>query len=266
MMARAAIEAGLTILDSLPGSLVARFGPLLTLGIRAEADLASIAQAGRDGTGLRRSQEIAGSFLARLQATAEDVRLNQPAYVRITDAYLSGAHAEMTRLEGRSDPRHWSTSASKWMELSMPYDEAYARFRQAEAVLQGHGARATALESIRRARQLARDLGAAPLLQEVEGLASRSRLELDDEETPAGPMPVVDSPTRYGLTPREREVLDLLAAGDTNRQIAERLFISEKTASVHVSNILRKLSVTSRTEAAGLAYRLHLVAAQPIES
>ena len=142
----------------------------------------------------------------------------------------------------------------------MPYAEAYARFRQAEAVLHRHGARANALEAIRRARQLASDLGAAPLLREVEGLAKRSRLELDEESAQDAVSPV-DPVVRYGLTPREREVLERLASGQTNRQIAEHLFISEKTASVHVSNILRKLSATSRTEAAGIAYRLHLVAA-----
>jgi len=61
-----------------------------------------------------------------------------------------------------------------------------------------------------------------------------------------------------GLTPREREVLALVAAGRTNRQIAETLFISIKTASVHVSNILAKLGVANRGEAAAVAHRLHL--------
>jgi DNA-binding NarL/FixJ family response regulator len=74
---------------------------------------------------------------------------------------------------------------------------------------------------------------------------------------------VVDPAQRYGLTPREPEVLELLAPGYTNRHIAEQLFISEKTVSVHVSNILRKLSATSRTEAAGLAHRLNLVVDPP---
>lgn len=62
-----------------------------------------------------------------------------------------------------------------------------------------------------------------------------------------------------GLTPREREVLDLVAGGATNRRIAEALFISEKTASVHVSNIIRKLAVTNRAEAAAVAHRKGLV-------
>lgn len=83
------------------------------------------------------------------------------------------------------------------------------------------------------------------------------------ESTKSVAVPLVDPAARFGLTRREREVLELLAAGHTNRQIAEGLYISEKTASVHVSNILRKLSASSRAEAAGLAYRLHLVTAQP---
>ena len=61
---------------------------------------------------------------------------------------------------------------------------------------------------------------------------------------------------QLGLTPREAEVLSLVAAGQTNRQIGEALFVSEKTASVHVSNILRKLGVSSRVDAAAVAQRL----------
>ena len=75
-----------------------------------------------------------------------------------------------------------------------------------------------------------------------------------DAEPPVGP--VVDP---YGLTPREREVLELVSLGRTNRQIGEALFISENTAGVHVSNILGKLGVASRTEAAAIAVRAGLV-------
>ncbi len=67
-----------------------------------------------------------------------------------------------------------------------------------------------------------------------------------------------DSADPFGLTVREREVLALLAQGLTNRQIGEALFISSSTAGVHVSNILAKLGVTSRTEAAAVAVRLGL--------
>jgi DNA-binding NarL/FixJ family response regulator len=87
--------------------------------------------------------------------------------------------------------------------------------------------------------RIARDLGAAALLREIERRSTSAR-------------PVLD------LTPRESEVLRLVAQGRSNRQIGETLFISAKTAGVHVSNILMKLGVTSRTEAAAVAHRLGL--------
>jgi DNA-binding CsgD family transcriptional regulator len=74
------------------------------------------------------------------------------------------------------------------------------------------------------------------------------------------PEPVVPEAVPFGLTDREREVLALVAAGRSNGQIAAALFISPKTASVHVSNILAKLGVTGRVEAAAVAHRLGLIA------
>ncbi|MDT3400695.1 response regulator transcription factor, partial [Streptomyces sp. B1866] len=75
-----------------------------------------------------------------------------------------------------------------------------------------------------------------------------------------GPAATAEDPAAaLGLTPRERDVLRLVAAGLSNRQIAGELFISPKTASVHVSNILAKLEVSGRGEAAALAHRLRLV-------
>lgn len=90
----------------------------------------------------------------------------------------------------------------------------------------------------------------------MELLAARARLSLAAEKPPAAAEPGDDT---FGLTPREQAVLGLVAAGRTNRQIAEELFISPKTASVHVSNILAKLGVSGRGEAAALAHRLHLL-------
>jgi DNA-binding NarL/FixJ family response regulator len=106
-------------------------------------------------------------------------------------------------------------------------------------------------------------LGAAWLRGEIEGLAARGRLRLTEaagaEESRNGDVEVeVDDP--FGLTRRERQVLELVARGATNREIGEELFMAEKTASVHVSRILAKLGVRSRTEAAGLAHRLGLAA------
>jgi DNA-binding NarL/FixJ family response regulator len=111
----------------------------------------------------------------------------------------------------------------------------------------------------RAALDTARRLGAGWLAAEVQALGERGRLEL----TPGGPAaspndhPAAEDP--FGLTPRERQVLALLAEGATNRQIGAALFMAEKTASVHVSRILAKLGVHSRTQAAAVAHRLHHV-------
>jgi DNA-binding NarL/FixJ family response regulator len=103
----------------------------------------------------------------------------------------------------------------------------------------------------------------ATVAVEIDALARRARIELrspSGEAAPDGP-PVQAAATAddaLGLTPREREVLALIADGRTNRQIAETLFISGKTASVHVSNILAKLGMANRGEAAAVAHRLRL--------
>jgi DNA-binding NarL/FixJ family response regulator len=78
----------------------------------------------------------------------------------------------------------------------------------------------------------------------------------DVKETPAARARSLE---RFELTPRELDVLPLIADGRTNREIAAELFISDKTASVHVSRILAKLGARNRAEAAALAHRLGAV-------
>jgi DNA-binding NarL/FixJ family response regulator len=159
-------------------------------------------------------------------------------------------------------PERWAAAAASWEALAQPYPAAYARRRQAEALLIGQGSRAKATTALRSAYQTAERLGAAPLRREVEGLARRARIDLTEpaaaEAAPARPA------DPYGLTPREREVLALLADGRTNPEIAQALFISARTAGIHVSNILAKLGVASRGEAAAVAHRGGLVAHQPL--
>ena len=122
------------------------------------------------------------------------------------------------------------------------------RFRTADALLRAKGDRSVAARIAAEALAAARSLGAAPLAADLEVLSRRGRLA-------AGSSP--DKPLRrLGLTEREAEVLDLLVEGRTNRQIGDVLFISEKTVSVHVTNLLRKLGVESRTEAAEMSRRL----------
>lgn len=104
------------------------------------------------------------------------------------------------------------------------------------------------------AHEVADDLGARPLLERLQALARRARIDLDD------PRPSVAAPNAalelLELTPRELEVLALLASGLTNREIGSELFITDQTASVHVSRILSKLSVPNRAAAAAVAQRL----------
>ncbi len=141
-----------------------------------------------------------------------------------------------------------------WEAVGQPYPLAIALLRSAEAAL-GAGDRDGATSWLRRAAGLAQRLGARPLGDDIALLARRARVSLDpdgDGSTPGA------GPDRLGLTAREFEVLRLVAAGRSNREIAAELFISAKTASVHVSNILGKLGVASRGEAAAAAHRRRL--------
>jgi DNA-binding NarL/FixJ family response regulator len=130
--------------------------------------------------------------------------------------------------------------------------------RSAAALLRGQ-ARAQAETALRAAHGYAVALGARPLLAEIAVLARIGGLRLDGAE-PTAPIrrDGLDDQGPPRLTAREREVLALLTTGATNRMIARSLFISERTASVHVSNILTKLGVANRTEAARIALRLDL--------
>jgi DNA-binding NarL/FixJ family response regulator len=118
------------------------------------------------------------------------------------------------------------------------------------------GAPARASEGLRSAYAVAVELGAAPLVAQIEAVSRRTRLSV---EAPSAAVLAEADIDRLGLTPREAEVLGLVAAGKTNREIGEALYVSEKTASVHVSNILRKLGVTSRVDAAAVAQRIGIV-------
>ena len=145
----------------------------------------------------------------------------------------------------------WDEAAAAWDGLGEPYPRAQALLRAAEAALAG-GDRDGAAERLQRAASLAAELGTRPLGEQITLLARRARIQLADEELPEEPA------GDLGLTERELEVLRLVAAGRSNREIAGELFISPKTASVHVSNILSKLHVGSRGEAAATAHALRL--------
>jgi DNA-binding NarL/FixJ family response regulator len=134
------------------------------------------------------------------------------------------------------------------------YETARGRWRLAEALIEA-GRAEEALPIWREAAATATRLGAAPLSAALDALARRARL---DPGSAAAVGRAPDSGSAYlteSLTDRERDVLRLLSRGQSNRQIGAELFISPKTASVHVSNILAKLAVTNRTEAAAIAHR-----------
>jgi DNA-binding CsgD family transcriptional regulator len=166
---------------------------------------------------------------------------------------------ERARLEGRSDSILWQKAAAAWSALGQPYPAAYAQWRQAEALLASRTPRAQAEGPLRAAHAVAVRLGAAPLRRELESLAHRGRIRLEVPAEPAVVEPEVPSvAASLGLTRREAEVLALVAAGRTNQQIGQTLFIAPKTAGVHVSRILAKLGVAGRGEAAAVAHRLGL--------
>ena len=187
--------------------------------------------------------------LSRIRELAAGLRRDYPVW----QAYGLLVEAEAARAEGRAAVEQWAAVCAAFEKLPRPWELARTRARLAEALLaEGERERAGAL--LAQAHAVAVDLGAEPLTADIVRLAQRGRLPLGEDAAgqDAGPRD-------FGLTPRERDVLTLVAAGRSNRQIAQELFISPKTVSVHVSNILAKLAVGSRGEAAALAHRLGLV-------
>jgi len=235
---------------------------LCWLGVRLEADRGERARALQDHETLGRARAAGARLLDRMRAIV--ARAREPGHVLLPEvaALAVTAEGERSRLDGAADPDLWASAARRWRRLGQPLQRAYALWREADAWLAGPGDRGRAAAPLRRAHEVSVRLGAALLDLEVERLARRARIELDGEAAAApDPTRPPSAAERLGLTPRELDVLDLLVDGRTNGEIAARLFISDKTASVHVSHILRKLRVANRVEAAGVAYRLGLVQA-----
>lgn len=180
-----------------------------------------------------------------------------PTYVPIWHAYGLLLEAERARAAGSTDPTLWARAAAAFEEQRRPYQLALVRLRWAAALLDLHADRADITELLGQAQAAAATLGARPLSEEIELLAGRARITLDGARG-QGPAAEAEPAKALGLTPRERDVLRLVTDGLSNRRIAEELYISPKTASVHVSNILAKLGVSGRTEAAATAHRLGL--------
>ena len=297
--ARRAAERGWALVhDTEDWILVARAA---STAVEVEAAAAAEARERRDLAGLAaardRAREVSRAAETNVRKHGVDPSFGSR---RLADAWLATTRAYRRRVDGRDDPAAWAAVGDLWAGLRIPYEQARARWREAEARLAsgaGRAGRADARTPLTEAAELALALGAMPLLRELRDLAGRALLTLPAEvdERLAGPddrvrelVPVIgplptdagsggwaaagadyatslaataEAPTRrdtFGLSSREREVLVQIARGRTNREIGERLFISQKTVGVHVGNILAKLGVSGRVEAAAVAIRLGL--------
>jgi DNA-binding CsgD family transcriptional regulator/tetratricopeptide (TPR) repeat protein len=266
VQARAAVASALDRLELCTDDVM-RIARVTAAGARIEADFAQRGRDLRDQAMVNDALARARIHIARLRAAAQD---GGP----VEDAWRLTGVAELTRARGKSDPRAWTAAGAAWEALERPYQVAVARWRTAEAQVE-RGERGEAADSAVEALALARVLGAGRLVVEIEGLCDRARLGsraavpsagadgnggVGNGAAGTGPGPGSTAAERFGLTPREQQVLGLVAQGATNRQIGEALFMAEKTASVHVSRILAKLDVQSRTQAAAVAHRLGLSA------
>jgi DNA-binding CsgD family transcriptional regulator len=250
------------------GGLAALQGPLtdlraymlLALGLRVEAERVALATVRHDDDTVADARLVAEELLRWARGTLEG------SEVTWKRALLASCEAEAARARGEGDPEGWLAAVAAWEEAGYPYHLAVARWRAAEALLARRGDRNRAGELLRQGHATAVAIGAEPLRRELERLARLGRVELRREAAaaerdgaPDGPTPApVPAGAELGLTARELEVLALVAEGRSNRQVADALFISVKTASVHVSNILAKLGVANRGEAAAVAHRLRL--------
>ncbi|MGP3968624.1 helix-turn-helix transcriptional regulator [Streptomyces sp. 6N223] len=193
-----------------------------------------------------------GEALARIRELAASL----PRWYGVGAGYGAMVDAELRRAEGTARSADWEEAAAAFDGMCRPFELARIRARWAET-LTAEGERDRAAALLSEAYATAGRLGATPLSAEIRRLAHRARLSLSTEARADGAAEAERDP--FGLTRRERDVLALVAAGRSNRQIAQELFISPKTASVHVSNILAKLEVSGRGEAAALAHRLGIL-------
>ena len=247
-----AVAAGLT---GEPPSWEARYAwPLLWAGMRVTAEEAIRF---RD-----RREPVPADLTARsatLAAAATQLKTPAPPWL----GFRALVTAELARAGGEGGRQPWLAAVAAWQDSEEPHLLSYALLRLAEVHTQA-GDLEDAARAVQRAYAIADRLGAAPVAEAAAALARRARLNLEPglDTTVGGAVastaapPTPDELARFGLTEREREVLALLAAGRSNPEIGRILFISTKTASVHVSNILAKLGVSGRIEAAAIAHRL----------
>jgi DNA-binding CsgD family transcriptional regulator len=226
-------------------------GGLLSAAVRSCADLADQARAVRDPEALHRAEQQAAAVNTAYHEMVPDPFAPGPLRP-LAPGSAATWQAEWSRLRGGSDSYLWGRAAAAWDAMSHPHRAAYAYYRQAEALLSRPGGKKPGAALLRAAAE--RAAHHVPLRRAIQGMAQhagvdltrRSESEVSREQAPSQP---------FGLTDRELAVLQLLAKGKTNSEIGAALFISRKTASVHVTNILRKLEVASRVQAATVAQR-----------
>ncbi|WP_281277770.1 helix-turn-helix transcriptional regulator [Myceligenerans xiligouense] len=247
---------------------------LSALGIAALADAAEVdrssGRAGQAGPARERAAaerlERGDALLDLARTTARRGRPRGGVLGPEGSAWLQRAAAENARLHavvggagarqdgGAAPDALWREAADAWQETVKMFDFGYryevarSRYRWAEALL-GAGEKEAAGAAAAEALAEANAMGAVPLAEAVRALGRRARLDL----------PGVRRATASTLTGREEEVLTLVAQGLSNRQIGERLYISTKTVSVHVSNVMAKLGASGRAEAVSLAHRRGLL-------
>jgi DNA-binding CsgD family transcriptional regulator/tetratricopeptide (TPR) repeat protein len=224
---------------------------LCAKGLRAQAELAALAGARRDADAVDERLGRARTLLVMARRAAEDAS----TITAHAAGWLALAEAEYERAGGATQPETWSKAATSWERLQRPPIAAYCHWRHAEALAVAGTPRAATSVPLREAHAFATRTGAKPLLREIELLAQRARLDLTPPDT-SSPHGTTDPHEILGLTPREAEVLSLISRGYTNREIADTLVISTKTAAVHVSHILHKLDAPNRLQAAAIAHRL----------
>jgi DNA-binding CsgD family transcriptional regulator/tetratricopeptide (TPR) repeat protein len=234
-------------------------GPLLMLGMRACADLAEIARARRDDAAEADAMAAAADLVSWVDRLPVNPFIDIPGQV-YPAAECATWEAERGRLTGNSNPDAWAAAGKTWADMGHPTSAAYAWWRQAQALLDAGHPAAVAAPSLRAAAKAA--VHHAPLLALIRALAERARIDLSEPSATAVPGPdqaATREPDLYGLTGRELSVLRLLARGRTNAQIGTELYMSPKTASVHVTSIYRKLGVSGRAQAAAVAERAGLL-------
>jgi DNA-binding CsgD family transcriptional regulator len=238
------VEDGFAVVEAGADDILA-VAPLVWHATRAWADVVAGGHAPPSQAQVERLRHHCAELARRGSGTVPAVRSS-------IEAFSLMCAAETGRAEQATDPEVWGQAADTFDRLQHPYPSAYARMRQAEALLVRRAHSTAAADVLRRADGLARALGARPLLEDIAALAGRARISL---ETP----PPAAAPSEPGvldvLTARELEVLREVANGYTNKEIGQRLYISEKTVGVHVTRIFTKIGVHSRVQASAVLHR-----------